>query len=110
LGSKNFTSDYEVQLSDTKFVVEIKIITKSKPHHYWHAAIQGLIYQFWLKGSCPVICIILDWGRGAGKDLSSNDKDFLNQFKAKSIYFVRLNLKGDFFIQHNLMSDEWDPI
>ena len=108
-GWQRFDSDHKVKLDRDSFVVEVKKVTEGSEYGYWHAVIQGLLYQFRLSGSCPVLCIILDWGRRSGQKLTGDDKAFLSQFQKNSIYFIRFNLSNDFFIEHNLKGN-WNEI
>jgi hypothetical protein len=68
-----------------------------------------MIYRH-MDVTCPVLCIILDWGRAAHRGLSKEEKEFLDRFKRDDIYFVRLILGGErFSIEHNL-NTSWSTL
>lgn len=56
-----------------------------------------------------MLCIILDWGRKAGKELDEWEKDFIDKFKNNKIFFLRINMLRNKFIEHNL-SGRWEKI
>jgi len=114
-GWKCFKSDGQISISGVSCILEVKKVMKNKEYGFWHGAIQSLIYSHLLSMSdntkdIPILCIILDWGRNSGKDLSDVEKNFLNRFRDNKIFFVRLNYENKFFIEHNITSEYWEKL
>lgn len=113
-GWEEFKSDKFVKLNNGRTIIEIKKVIEKSEYGYWHGLIQSLLYRFQEKekgstDSLLFLCIILDWGRKAGKQLDEKEKKFLSQYVDQQIYFVRISMSGQFFIEHNL-KDGWTLI
>ena len=113
-GWENFKPDKCININGYLLIIEVKKVTEKSEYGSWHAIIQGVIYSFLEKKlfrnkNFLVLCIILDWGRKAGQTLNENEKNFIDQFKFYQIYFLRVNMIGEKFIEHNL-SEEWQII
>lgn len=105
-GWEEFKSDKYVKLNNGRVIIEVKKVIEKSEYGYWHGLIQSLLYRFHEteKGNTDMLflCIILDWGRRAGKHLEENEKKFLSQYVAQQIYFLRISMSGQFFMEHNL--------
>ena len=102
-------SDRLAHIDGITFVLELKKAKQNKEWGYWHALIQAQIYRFWLEkegnSEIPIVCLMLDWGRQAGEELTNDDHTFCNQFIMKCIYMVRFSLRRNFFLEHNLRTN-----
>lgn len=117
-GWDDFRTDGSINICNQKVILEVKKVVPNQEYGYWHAVSQGLIYAFCerLKKSQDktqsadwlVLCIILDWGRKGKNKLFKKEKGFLDQFKCRNIFFVRINMQGK-RIEHNLLGD-WQEI
>lgn len=111
-GWKEFKTDRCVKIDDQLVILEVKKVTSKKEYGYWHAAIQGCLYNYLeakkkIKEDTPacnwfILCIVLDYGRKKGQ-LSDLEKEFLDHFKCMNVYFIRINMKCN-TIEHNLKS------
>jgi hypothetical protein len=101
--------------SMSDLVVEIKKVTEGGEYGYWHALIQGLIYAKRHKTEYQtipcIICVVLDWGRKAGKSLDSLEQEFIDHFVEDNIHTIRVNMVDSPFIEHNLYGGgKWTKI
>jgi len=112
-GWKGFRTDGCRKIDDTLVIIEVKKITRGSEYGYWHAFSQGLIYSYQQQHQSGndflVLCVILDWGKAAGQKLSEREKRFLNYFRERQIYFLRVNMIEKQFIEHNINTD-WASI
>lgn len=112
-GWRNFDTDKCRKIGDDLLVIEVKKVTEKKEYGYWHALIQGLIYSYQQTelsdGDFIVLCIILDWGRGADNFLNDKEKQFIDQFQNNNIFFVRVSMLNNKFIEHNINTN-WEVI
>ncbi len=112
-GWKGFRTDGCLKIDDTLVIIEVKKITEVSEYGYWHAFSQGLIYSYQQQrepeNDFLVLCIILDWGRAAGRKLSGHEKRILNFFRERQIYFLRVSMIEKQFIEHNIHMD-WESI
>jgi len=114
-GWKYFKSDVLITISGDSCILEVKKVMKNKEYGFWHGAIQGLVYTHLLSlnnytKDIPILCVILDWGRNSGKELSDVEKNFLNRFRDDKIFFVRSSFVNKIFIEHNIISEEWEKL
>ena len=109
-GWKEFKTDKCRKLNEQLLIIEVKKVTEKSEYGYWHALIQGTLYSFLQskeskdkkKEDYLILCIVLDWGRKAGSKLNTDEQSFINKFKEDKIYFIRINMVGPKFIEHNL--------
>ncbi len=79
-GWNEFRPDRYINIDKHLLIVEVKRVIKHREDYYWHAPIQGMIYSFLEKkenDNFSVLCIILDWGRKAGKKLDDDERKFI---------------------------------
>lgn len=107
-GYEEHRADRLVTVGESQFVCECKKVTEGTEHGYWHALIQAQIYRH-RNQKFPVVCIVFDWGRLAGKKLEPKDSDFLLPWTEEAIYFVRISLADNHFIEHNL-NNIWEEL
>lgn len=111
-GWGQFEADHRVTVGNITFIAEVKKVTEGSEYGYWHAAIQGLLYQHQLHKELqqiPVLCIILDWGRKSKYLLNESEHDFLDRFRGEQIYFSRIRMDDTIVIEHNL-AGKWETI
>jgi hypothetical protein len=113
-GWEEFRSDKFVQLENGRAIIEVKKVIEKSEYGYWHGLIQCLLYRFQENANRDTdnvlfICIILDWGRKLGQRLDEKEMQFLSQYKSQQIYFIRISMIGQPFIEHNLGKD-WTVI
>lgn len=107
-------TDGSIKIDNTLVIIEVKTV-KPKGRdgyefNYFHALLQGLIYSYKQQRVSPeqnflVLCIILDWGRAAGRILNDDEKQFLDKVRNDRIYFLRVNMSKK-YIEHN-MNTNW---
>jgi len=112
-GQKWLRTDGCRTIDDMLVIIEVKVVRQSLEYGYWHALSQGLIYSCRQQVELPgqdflVLCIILDWGRAAGRELTGDEKRFLDQLRKDRIYFLRINMPQG-YIEHN-MNTNWATI
>lgn len=118
-GWNSFRTDGCLSCTDEpKIIFEFKKITEGREYGYWHAMIQGLIYDFFERPKRPisdldypphvVIVFIIDWGRACDRKLNTQEKEFLNKFKdERNIYTIRIRSGKNSSIEHNLSNNRW---
>jgi hypothetical protein len=111
-GWEKFKADKFAKINDGIIIFEVKKVIEKSEYGYWHAISQAILYEFLQRDTRVdflILCVVFDWGRKSHESLNENEKRFLNQFKEKKIFFVRISMGSSPFIEHNL-KDEWTVI
>jgi len=108
-------TDGSIEIDNTLVIIEVKTV-KPKGRdgyefNYFHALSQGLIYSYQQQCVAPgrkflVLCIILDWGRAARRELNDDERRFLDKVRNDRIRFLRVSMSNKKFIEHN-MNTKW---
>lgn len=101
-------ADRLLTVGASQFVCECKKVTETSEYGYWHALVQAQIYSY-RNQNFPVVCIVFDWGRLAGRNLEPSDSGFLLPWIERDIYFIRISLSGRHFIEHDL-NGAWEEL
>ncbi len=102
-------SDECIDIKNKKIIFEIKKVKKGRKCDYWHAFIHSKLYFYQEKKKNIILCIVFDWDRATGSKLEQPERGFIDKFKEDNIYFVRVNMKGKQFIEHNI-NGKWKYI
>jgi len=103
-------TDGFIKIDNKLVIIEVKTVKPKERYcyefNYFNALLQGLLYSY-QQAALPennfmVLCIILDWGRAAERELNEDERGFLDQFRKDRIHFLRVSLSNKKFIEHNI--------